>query len=106
MSKIIHSIITPISEHGNELLSKATVLVGVSGSSVGVVSGVNDVVTTGNTLMSSQSTIGVVCGVGGFVVLLIKAAVDIYFARKKDKREQEIHIQSRLEQSVRNRTKK
>ena len=76
-----------ISDQGNTILSKSFVYVGVGGSSVGIADGLGiltDSVTGG-------FNIGALCGIGGFLCLAIKTAVESYFQRKKDKREEELH---------------
>lgn len=76
-----------ISDQGNTILSKSFVYVGVGGSSVGIADGLGilaDSVTGG-------LNVGALCGIGGFLCLAIKTAVESYFQRKKDKREEELH---------------
>lgn len=78
-----------ISDQGNAILSKWTLYVGVSGSGIGVADGVAKAVSENG---GSNTDIGLLCGVGGFIVLAVKnLVIDVYFARKKDKREQEQH---------------
>ena len=92
MSKIanlIHSLITPISDQGNAILSKSMVYLGVSGSSIGVASGVASVTGSVGTEWLTLAEWGSVCGIVGGLTLAVKSGADIYFARKKDKREQE-----------------
>lgn len=77
-----------ISDQGNTILSKSFVYVGVGGSSVGIVDGVTGFLTDTAT---GSFNIGALCGIGGFLCLAIKTAVESYFQRKKDKREEELH---------------
>lgn len=89
MKDFINNVVVQISDHGNAILSKWTVYLGVSGSGIGVADGVAKAVSDNG---GSGSDIGMLCGVGGFIVLFVKnLIVDVYFARKKDKREQELH---------------
>jgi len=80
MLNVIHAI----SDQGNALLSKSVVYVGVGGSSVGVASKLAE-----NVSQSSFSDYGALAGIVGGVSLAIKSLADIYFAYKKNKREQE-----------------
>ncbi len=90
-TELIHNVIAPISDQGNALLSKSMVYLGVSGSSIGVASGVASVTDSVSTEWLTLAEWGSVCGIVGGLTLAIKSGADIYFARKKDKREQEQH---------------
>ena len=82
----ITNFIHAISDQGNTILSKSFVYVGVGGSSVGIADGVTGFLTDSTT---GGLNIGALCGIGGFLCLAIKTAVESYFQRKKDKREEE-----------------
>lgn len=89
-SGMIQQILTPISDQGNAMFSKVAVYVGVSGSSIGVASGVAKTSTI-DPMWLSLSDWGSICGIAGGITLVLKSGVDIYFARKKDRREEEQH---------------
>lgn len=91
VTELIHNVITPISDQGNVILSKGIVYLGVSGSSIGVASGVASVTNNVGTEWLTLAEWGSVCGIVGGLTLAIKSGADIYFARKRDKREQEQH---------------
>lgn len=81
------NFIHAISDQGNTILSKSFVYVGVGGSSVGIADGLGFLTDT----VTGGLNIGALCGIGGFLCLAIKTAVESYFQRKKDKREEELH---------------
>lgn len=83
MTNFIHAI----SDQGNTILSKSFVYVGVGGSSVGIADGLGVLTES----VTGNLNIGALCGIGGFLCLAIKTAVESYFQRKKDKREEELH---------------
>lgn len=91
LSEIIHNIITPISDQGNAILSKGIVYFGLSGSSIGVAAGVARVTDNVDTQWLTLAEWGSVCGIVGGLTLAVKSGSDIYFAKKRDKREQELH---------------
>ncbi len=91
ISDIIHHALAAISDQGNAIFSKAAVYIGVSGSSVGVASGIAKSTTDLSTDMLTLAEWGSICGIVGGLTLAVKSGADIYFARKRDKREQEQH---------------
>lgn len=92
MSKIVKIVLTPISDQGNAALSKAATYLGVSGSSVGIASGVAEATSkTSDPTFLTLAEWGSVCGIVGGITLAIKAMTDIYFAIKKNQREEEVH---------------
>lgn len=90
MSKIIGTLQT-ISDQGNTLISKLFVYAGVSGSSVGVASGFAKTVSDNSSDFLTLTEWGSVCGIVGGLTLAAKSGSDIYFNRKREKREQELH---------------
>lgn len=88
MNRILH-VLDAISDQGNAILSKTFIYVGVSGSSVGVASGIAKRTTDLSSDMLTLSEWGSVCGIVGGLALAIKSCSDVYFNYKKDKREQQ-----------------
>lgn len=90
LTDTIHQFAITISDHGNAAVSKGLQWFGVSGSSVGVASGVAKMSETSESVMS-MSDWGAIVGIIGGATLIIKNGVDIYFAHQRNKRERESH---------------
>ena len=94
MSKITNALnhaMTAISDQNQTIMNKLVMYVGVSGSSVGVASGIAKNTTELSTSFLTLAEWGSTCGILGGLTLAIKSVFDIYFARRKEKRDQELH---------------
>lgn len=96
LAELTSQTLNAMTDQSNTILSKLLMYVGVSGSSAGIVTGV--VQNTQDNALAVLTTasvwtdhVGIICGIGGFSCLAIKTATDVYFSRKKDRREQEVH---------------
>lgn len=96
LAELTSQTLNAMTDQSNTILSKLLMYVGVSGSSAGIVTGVvqntqDSAAVVASTAGGWTDHVGIICGIGGFTCLAIKTATDVYFTRKKDRREQELH---------------
>lgn len=99
ITEIIHKAAMTISDHGNAAISKSLQYFGIGGSSIGgatwYASGKSQPVVQAVEEGLALSDWGAIVGIIGGITLILKNGVDMYFAHKRNGREQAAHERSK-----------